>query len=82
MNEAEARSFEQSRQRHPLIRMAEAKRMQLISSNPIVDVRPVSYTAPSRQILTLEEAKTLLDESKVGEFWTDEMSCTTCRLAS
>ena len=41
-----------------------------------------SYTAPSREILTLEEAKALLDESKVSEFWADEMTYCASRLAS
>ena len=64
------------------IMLCEARRLQLIPSNPMEDVRPVFYTAPSREILTLEEAKKLLDENKVSEFWTDEMTYTTSLLAA
>lgn len=46
------------------------------------DVRPVSYTALTRMILTLEEAKALLDESKVGELWESEMTYTANLLAA
>jgi integrase len=46
------------------------------------DVRPVSYTAPSRQILSLEKAKALLDETKVSEFWPDEITYTAAELAA
>ena len=62
--------------------LCEAKRMQLISSNPISDVRPVSYAAPTRTILTLEEAKALLDENMVGEMWADEMTYCASLLAA
>ena len=64
------------------IMLCEAKRLQLIPSNPISDVRPVSYTAPNREILTLEEAKKLLDETRIAEFWADEITYTASRLAS
>jgi hypothetical protein len=37
--------------------LSEAKRLQLIPSNPIADVRPVSYAAPTRTILTLERPR-------------------------
>ena len=43
--------------------------MQLIVSNPIEDVRPVPYAAPARTILTLTEAKKLMDEASVAELW-------------
>lgn len=62
--------------------LCEAKRQQLIPSNPIVDVRPVSYTAPTRTILTLEEAKQLLNENCITELWADEMTCTANLLAA
>ena len=45
-------------------------------------MRPVSYTALTRMILTLEEAKALLDESKVGELWESEMTYTANLLAA
>lgn len=64
------------------IMLCEAKRLQLIPSNPIVDVRPVSYKAPTRTILTLEEAKQLLNENKVSELWADEMTYTANLLAA
>ena len=69
---------------HSVLRtmLCEAKRLQLIPSNPIVDVRPVSYTAPSRQILTLDEAKALLDEARVSELWADEMTYIASLLAA
>src|SRR5208337_397157 len=55
---------------------------QVIPSNPIEDVRPVSYAAPARTILSLKEAKTLLNESKVSEMWADEMTYTASLLAA
>jgi integrase len=64
------------------IMLCEARRMQLILFNPIEDVRPVSYTAPKRQILSLEEAKVLLDENKIGELWTNEMAYVASLLAA
>jgi integrase len=64
------------------IMLCEARRLELIPSNPIESVRPVSYTAPSRQILSLEEAKALLDETKVGEFWADEITYCASLLAA
>ena len=69
---------------HSVLRtmLCEAKRLQLIPSNPIVDVRPVAYRAPERTILTLEEAKKLLDETKVSEFWANEITYCAARLAA
>jgi integrase len=56
------------------VMLCEARRLQLILSNPMEGARPVSYTAPTRMILTLDEAKSLLDESRVGELWESEMT--------
>jgi hypothetical protein len=64
------------------IMLCEDRRMELIPSNPIEGVRPVSYSAPTRTILTLEETKKLLDESKVSGFWADEMTYVASLLAS
>lgn len=58
------------------IMLCEAKRLQLIPSNPMADVRPVSYTEPTRTILTLEEAKQLQNENRESELWADEITCT------
>lgn len=64
------------------IMLAEARRLQLIPTNPIEVIRPIIHTARQRQILTLEEARLVLDESKFSANWQTALSYGANRLAS
>ena len=64
------------------IMFREANRQQLITTSPMDSLRPVIYRAPERVILTLEEAKAILDETRINEFWPDEITYTASLLAA
>lgn len=53
--------------------MREAKRQGLIDDNPAARVEKLKETPRERGILTLEEARELLNENKFGEYWGSEI---------
>ena len=48
------------------VMLNEAKRLQMIPTNPIESVRPIAHLVRAREILTLEEVRQVLDESRVS----------------
>jgi integrase len=56
--------------------LREAERQGLIATNPAAGVQQLRETPRERGILTLEEARRLLDENRFADYWRNEITYT------